>query len=384
MNKILLIGQTNMGKSSLFNALIGRSISIVDMKDNLTKDVIKFESENFTLFDSPGISDKEELKDILKKTGPVDIYCLVFNNSLTKLEKDLIKILNKERVVLVFNSSTLPLIQLSGMEVVKICIKNRENIDKLRKILSINNTSSIRKKTWSIFGRANVGKSTLANRLVGFDRFVVADEIGTTLEVHSEFSNKILSNIEDTPGYRKNNTLSILEQASQYRLERKIKNTEFNLALVVLDSKQGLTKSDKYIIDEVLNSSLVIVVLNKIDLISKEELFNIKKEVARIYPNVQIIPVSGAKGRGVDELIKQMNSSEEVLVREIKTSALNKMLHQEICYPPIKYITRTGFSEFLLFSKKDIPVQKIRFIERSIVNKFNLFGIRLSFTIRGF
>lgn len=397
MTTILLFGRTNVGKSSLFNALIGRRVSVTDAKEDLTKDVIKHSGHGFTLFDSPGVRNKTDLEQILLKTGPIDIFCLVVEYlNANHFDKDLLSFLkNRECILIVnkfesgFDTFSCP---IANIEYIPVSVLNRFNIDKLRKRLGIihlkrKSNHGISKKdigsSWSIFGRANVGKSTLANILVGSERFVVKNEIGTTLEVHSDVSIRIMADIHDTPGYRRNTSLDSLAKASQHRLVDHItREDSLEFGIIVIDTSSGFTTLDRHIIDKILDSFFIILVITKIDLVNNFAIQTIENEIHRVYPTLPVIKISSTKKTGISALISQMKRAYRSVQVEIKTSALNKCLNEKVKIPAVKYITRTDILDFVLFSKRDLSISEQRYIEKIIITEFGLFGSRLRLDIR--
>ena len=303
--------------------------------------------------------------------------CIVRDNcdKLDALEKLIIYKYRHIKILIVLNKTTDQLVQFGDIECISVCIKTRLNINLLRGKLGMDNLlEENTDRGWSIFGRANVGKSSVANLILGQNRFQVQNEIGTTLEVHSDTVGNL--RITDTPGYRKNNTLPTLEKASQYRLEDYMESS--GNGIYVLDASMGLTRTDRGVIDKLLNQFRLILVLNKIDLV-RDRVF-IVKEMNRLYPNLPIVEMSSINGSGIRQLKRDMRLLERE--KEIKTSALNKVLHEEIKLSKIKYITRTDKRTFLLFSKSQLSKAETRYVEKVIANKFKLLGDRLVIEVR--
>ena len=141
MKRILLFGRTNVGKSSLFNAIIGRRVSVTDAQEDLTQDVIRHAGNGFTLFDSPGLHNKQDLEKILVKTGPIDIFCLVTEHKNNdRFDKDLLSFLKNRECILIINkceSDFDTFSPIANIEHIQVSVLHRFNIDKLRKRLGI-------------------------------------------------------------------------------------------------------------------------------------------------------------------------------------------------------------------------------------------------------
>ena len=105
-------------------------------------------------------------------------------------------------------------------------------------------------------------------------------------------------------------------------------------------------------------------------------------ELKRLYPNSPVILTSSLKNAGIKTLVSKMKQLEAIFTKEIKTSSLNKLIHQKLQHKSIKYLIRKDLNTFILFTKKELSAQELRFIEKSIVSEFSLFGIRINFEIK--
>lgn len=386
MSNILLIGKTNAGKSSLFNALVGRRISVVDDTENLTNDVVKFCGNSFTIMDSPGVQSTSELQTLVEKSGRVDLVCIVvdvqdYSPQFCKRMINFFK--DRECIVVVNKIDRNPgfTCELGLVKVFYVSATYGNGIDKLRKALQISEKHS-NSNTWTIFGRSNVGKSTLGNALVGRNRFTVMDAIGTTREINRESLPGSDADIIDTPGYRKNKHIDTLSKASQYRLDNYIYSSRNDcFAIMVIDASAGITSVDKHIIDKIMDQFIVILVLNKADLVSKEVIHELSSELNRLYGDMICVPVSACNKTGLRQLRLSMSHVENIPNICTSTSSLNKWLRNIAKVSYIKYITRADLRRFLLFAKKPVPSSTVRYLESSLCKNFGLNGMRLQLEV---
>ena len=155
----------------------------------------------------------------------------------------------------------------------------------------------------SIVGRPNVGKSTLLNEIIGRKIAIVSNKAQTTrnniMGVYNDNDSQII--FVDTPGIHKPNTKlgQTLNKQAYYSME------DTDILLFLVDVTEALGKGDMFVIDKLKEvNKPVILVLNKVDRISKEEVFNKILEYKDLYSFSDIVPLSALKDKNVDELIK--------------------------------------------------------------------------------
>lgn len=154
----------------------------------------------------------------------------------------------------------------------------------------------------SIVGRPNVGKSTLINRLLNKKVAITSDKAGTTrntiIGVYNEKDVQIV--FVDTPGIGKT-----ADKLEAHLNKKAYSSFENDLVLFLIDAPSGFGKGDLKILEKLRNDNKkVILVLNKIDKLDKEKLFNTIVELKDLYDFLEIVPISGLKGSNVHELIK--------------------------------------------------------------------------------
>ena len=387
MSKTILVGKTNAGKSSLLNALVRKNISVVHDTEHLTNDVIRFDNGESVILDTPGIEDIGDLDEVIAKSGQVDNVVIVVSpeDFSRQFCGAILQYFREYKCLLVVNKSDLMTFseefEFKDIETLYVSATKGYDIDKLRQKLGLDLKKQSQNKTWSIFGRSNVGKSTLANALLNQNRFTVKDQIGTTREVNRETMLVGGRHIElvDTPGYRKNHDIDLLSRASQHRLEDYMNRSGHNLGIMVIDAATGLTRTDRRIFDQLLNSYMMLLAINKVDLVEQNVVFELQAELKRLYPNMKSLAVSSVNRTGITELIRNMEQLEQIPI--ISTGVLNRWVHKQPQFHSIKYITCTGPGSFAVFTRKPMMPQQIRGLENAICRHFRINGIRLKFRI---
>ena len=380
MSKVVFFGRSNVGKSSVFNAIVGKNIAVVGEIENLTNDPTRFVGQNVTVFDTPGVSKIEDLKLVESKIGNFDTACIVIEPNMSiELEKKILAYFkNKECIFVLNKADTDGEFVVPSIESIPVSAISGQNIDLLRRRIGFYGLSKKLRKIFLI-GRSNVGKSSIGNYLLGINRFKVVDEIGTTRDLVGEDFGSF--ELFDTPGYRKNNNLNSIEKASQYRLERLIQSKETGCVVMVVDASIGLTKGDRILIDKLLESFVVVICVNKVDLVPKNWLLDIVKEIKRIYPNLVLVEVSAKTGEGMYRLRAVARDFAAMKLGKIKTSYLNKWLRMQKGFEFIKYITQKSPTSFIVFSKRRIDQHQLRFLERSLLSYLNLNGVRIKIEV---
>lgn len=258
-----------------------------------------------------------------------------------------------------------------------------------------------------VLGRPNVGKSTLLNSVLGYERHVTSEMPGTTRDVvESDYEAKGLRwKLLDTAGMRRPGRLEAeVERVTRYKLEDAARSAD--LAILVVDSSEGVTDLDAALGGLALDFGLsVVVAFNKWDkmrdaeknrdaILKLERTKDLKLDFLEWCPQVQ---VSGLTGRGVPELLKAINRVLEGREQRVQTSKLNTLFERKLKYHshpmgksnrPAKfyYLSQvdTAPPEFVLFSNlqpSDIHFSYKRFMSNSLRKSFGFLGtpIRLRF-----
>lgn len=304
--KVIIVGRSNVGKSTLFNRLVGKRRAITSRVSGTTRDrvaaLVSWESRDFMLVDTAGLLSHEDSSELIrsaaeKKTlevlGGSDLILFVIDGrgGLTAEDEEVARLLRKysKKVILVANKldtfeaerknqfGKLGFSDYFGVS----AITGRRCADLLSKIaerLPVFKNNKQDEKVLAIIGRPNVGKSTLFNALVGGSISIVSDVPGTTRDsVQATFSKDGHSFlIYDTAGYRKRGKINRgVEKFSIFRVLDAIEIAD--LVLVVIDGSEGITRQDAHLVQLALDQNKgVIVVVNKIDKIKSESTSNIK------------------------------------------------------------------------------------------------------------
>ncbi|MBR3898451.1 MAG: GTPase Era [Bacilli bacterium] len=213
----------------------------------------------------------------------------------------------------------------------------------------------------SFVGRPNVGKSTLINRLVGTKIAITSDKAQTTRNVIQGIYNDDDSQIVfvDTPGIHKpsNKLGQILNKGAYYSIE------DVDIVCFIVDAKAGLGRGDEYILERLKQiDKPVILLINKIDGLSKDEVFLKINEYKDLYDFKEIVPISALKGNNTDELIKTIK---EYLKDDIKYFEDDMITNRSIKFM-IGEIVR---EKILNLTKEEVPHSVTCTVEKIIKDK---------------
>ena len=298
----LLIGNPNVGKSSIYNKLTGINSNIIHSEAGTTrdwhKDLIQ-NSDNF-IFDTPGnIIDDMLLKKtrnnvifnkVLSKTD-VFLYVIDYKNIFNNIDKSSIDKLRKygKKIILIINKFDNYKI-LPNNDHLKYGLESFFYLSCAHNygfdfFINFLNTNKKQKNNFdeikydykiAIFGKPNAGKSTFLNTSLGYERFKTSNVAGTTSDYVEEllfFNNKSIK-IIDTAGIgRKSNIIN--KSINFFSIQKSIENiNKVDAALIIIDSQKGIDRQDKRIIDLITNKAKsIIIIFNKIDLIKDKNLF---------------------------------------------------------------------------------------------------------------
>jgi len=236
----------------------------------------------------------------------------------------------------------------------------------------------------AIVGRPNVGKSTLFNRLIGDERAIVHDMPGTTRDTIDTVVETADGPVRfiDTAGMRRRGKEA--EGAEYYSMVRALQAIDrATLALVVIDANEGVTKQDQRLAERVdAAGNPVVIVLNKWDLLDNEAKEQVRAQVANMLGFVSYAPsleISAQTGRGVQRLYPALSKAVEAYRRRVPTALLNKALAAAQAAHPAPHGARVLYATqgatdpptFTLFTSKELPASYIRYLERSIRERFD-------------
>lgn len=213
----------------------------------------------------------------------------------------------------------------------------------------------------SFVGRPNVGKSTLINQIIGTKIAITSDKPGTTRNIIQGIYNNEDTQIvfADTPGIHKptNKLGQMLNKGAYYSID------DVDVICLLIDAKAGLGKGDKYIIERLKNiNKPVILVINKIDGLSKDEIFLKINEYKDLYDFQEIVPISALKNKNIDELIKVIK---DYLPDNIKYFEDNTITNRSIQFM-IAEIVR---EKILWLTKEEVPHSVTCVLEKIVKDK---------------
>lgn len=213
----------------------------------------------------------------------------------------------------------------------------------------------------SLVGRPNVGKSTLINNIVGEKIAITSDKAQTTRNIIQGIYNDKDTQIVfvDTPGIHKpsNKLGQILNKGAYYSIE------DVDIICFLVDAKAGLGKGDKFILERLSKiSKPVFLIINKIDGLSKEEIFKKVFEYKDLYNFKEIIPISAIKGNNIEELIKTLK---EYLPDNIKFFEDDMITNKSVKF----MIAELVREKILNLTKEEVPHSVTCFTEKIIKDK---------------
>ena len=213
----------------------------------------------------------------------------------------------------------------------------------------------------SFVGRPNVGKSTLINQIIGTKIAITSDKPGTTRNIIEGIYNDEDSQIVfvDTPGIHKpvNKLGQILNKGAYYSID------DVDIICLIMDVKTKLGKGDKFVIDKLKDiNKPVILILNKIDGLSKDEIFLKINEYKDLYDFKEIVPISALKNKNIDELIKVIK---EYLPDNIKYFENDTITNRSVEFM-IAEIVR---EKILWLTKEEVPHSVTCVLEKIIKDK---------------
>jgi GTP-binding protein len=400
-NKIELIGQTNRGKSSLFNALIIENIAITSEEVNTTRDYIRFWGNDFILTDNMGIDGGDKLDDRIFKSNIIlyvvnlDGFDDIDKQYFTQLR------LKKKDFYLVVNKcdnyeSNLPLWETSGAKgVLYTSTKNNYGIKNLRNFLKITitkkdyinekeNENIINKELFTasdklkiaLVGGVNSGKSSLLNLLVGHRRSKVSSVAATTRDVVMEPIGDYM--FFDTAGF--NAIDKKIEKIAIKRTEEIIKNVD--ICLIVIDVEVSFSQWNKWLwqYGEKLGKGIIFI-FNKSDLLKKDHID--KKYLLEQWPIRNYIPYlffSTFHKDQISKLYKIINNVAEAFTRQISKSQMSYFL-KHINLPSnnstINIVQKSIQPQtFIVYTKKELIKNYKQYLENQIISYFKLKGVR--------
>ena len=432
MPTVALVGRPNVGKSTIFNRLVGKKVSIIEDTPGVTRDRIygdvTYNDYKFHLIDTGGIdvSNEDFNKEItVQATLAIDeadviVFIIdgkeelnrndfVIRDMLMKSGKKVILAVNKidnekrkediysyyelgfDNIIAVSGEHNLGIISLLDEIIKDFKPYTKDDIDD-------------NKIKFCVIGRPNVGKSSLVNAILGEEKSIVSNIAGTTRDaVDTQFTyDKEEYVIIDTAGIRKSG--KIYENIEKYSVIRAMKAIErSNVCVVVINAEEGIIEHDKHIAAYALEAGKpIVLVVNKWDTISEDTISNYTKLMRNEFKFLSYSPIvflSAKTKKRIHTLMPEIKKVYENSKKEIKTSILNDVIRDAVMLnqPPsykgkrlkIYFVNQSGTMPpkftFNVNSKNLVHFSYERYLENKIRESFDLEGtpIQIEFKNRG-
>ncbi len=430
---VSIVGRPNVGKSTLFNRLIGRRKAIVHDEYGVTRDRHYGESywngKNFTVIDTGGYLPDDlnvitagvrEQVHLAIEESDVILFVVDTESGINTLDKSVAEVLRKQSkpVLLVVNKADNENKAMNAVEFYELgfdelypvsAISGTGTGDLLDKVVELLPDEATEEEgdqfpKIAFVGRPNVGKSSLMNALLKNERCIVTDIPGTTRDaINSQLDyNGQTYILVDTAGLRKKAKVKEnIEFYSTVRTDRSIK--EADVVVLILDAMQGFDEQDKRILREAekFNKGIVIA-LNKWDLVPEKDT-NLLKEFQEYIHNkvltldyIPIISISALTGQRIEKVIQTAQSVIDQRRKKISTPELNKFIEKMLkarALPvkrgrqlKIQYAVQVKSNppvfKFFMNNPQELPPNYRRFIENKLREEFSFEGVPITMVFR--
>ncbi len=430
---VSIVGRPNVGKSTIFNRLIGKRKAIVHDEYGVTRDRHYGQSYwngvDFNVIDTGGylpddmdvmvVGIREQVHIALEESDVV-LFVVDTELGINTLDKSVAKLLREQKkpVLLVANKADNEMRRLDANEFYEL------GFDEIFPISGISGTGTgeLLDRVVELFpaskpeteddgfpkiafiGRPNVGKSSLVNALLNDERSIVTEIAGTTRDaINSKFNyNGKDYTLVDTAGLRKRAKVKEnIEFYSTVRTARAIQ--ECDVAVLMLDAMRGFEDQDKRVLREAekFNKALIIL-LNKWDLVTEKETNTVKQFEEYIHeavPMLDYVPILTISALNKQRVNKVMDLAEQVIQerkKEISTSDFNNFLEGILNARPlpmkrgrhlkIQYATQVKSNppvfKFFMNSPEDLPANYRRYIENKIREHYGFVGVPITMVFR--
>ena len=430
---VAIVGRPNVGKSTLFNALAGKKISIVKATPGVTRDRIHADIDwlehKFTMIDTGGIepdsndiilSQMREQAQIAIDTADVIIFMTDVKQGLVDSDAKVADMLRRSHkpVILVvnkvdnFNKMMADVYEFYNLGIgdpVPISASQRSGLgDMLDKVVSYFADLNLEQEEddrprIAIVGKPNVGKSSIINKITGESRVIVSNIAGTTrdaIDTDVKWNGKDYVFI-DTAGLRRKS--KVKEEIEKYSIIRTVTAVErADVVIIVIDAVEGVTEQDAKIAGIAHeNGKGIIIAVNKWDAIEKNdktvyEYTNKVRDILSFMPYAEIMFISAKTGQRLPKLFDMIDFVIANHAMRIETGVVNEIMAEAVALqqPPsdkgkrlkLYYITQVSVKPptFVIFvnDKQLMHFSYTRYIENKIREAFGFKGTPLRFIIR--
>ncbi len=433
---VAIVGRPNVGKSTLFNRLVGKRLALVDDRPGVTRDRREGEAKllglEFRVIDTAGFEDEDpdSLPGRMRaqtaaavRDADAALFLVDAREGLTPLDEEIGRWLRSETtpVVLVANKAEgraadtgiFEAYRLGLGDPVAISAEHGEGVADLFEAIrphvehehfALDEIDAEHPLQLAIVGRPNAGKSTLVNRMLGEERMITGPEAGIThdsISLEWEWEGRPVR-LVDTAGLRKRAKIEDkLERLSAADTRRAIDYAE--VVVLLLDATRGLEAQDLKIAAQVIEEGrALILALNKWDAAENaSSLFNgVKAALGEGLAQLREVPlltVSARTGKGIDTLLKVAFDLREAWSRRVPTGELNRWFEDAIeANPPpapkgqrikLRYITQVKSRPptFVVFGNRtdELPESYRRYLLNALRRQFDLGPVPLRLDFRG-
>lgn len=439
IKKVAIVGRPNVGKSTLFNRLVGKRLALVHDLPGVTRDrrehPARLADLRFNIIDTAGLDDGEEdeLSTAIRNQTQrafedCDVLLFVLDAiaGVTRLDEhyaDMVRRMRKPVILLLNKAERGQIHNVIGEaaalglgEAIAISAEHGEGLVDLYQALQpllgeesrdtgepIVFEDESAPLQLAIVGRPNVGKSTLINKLIKEDRLLTADMPGVTrdsITVDWEYNGRKMK-LVDTAGIRKRS--HVTSQLEKLSVQDALHSVDFaHVVVLVLDHETPLSKQDAIIANKVIDEGRVLIIaINKWDLVTDKEeyLKEVHYKLGHVLPQVKgvpCIPISAKIGKNLPKLLDEVFNMYDLWNQRISTAKLNKWLEETIAFhpPPIsgrnrikfKYMTqiKTRPPTFVLFVSKptEVPDSYMRYLQNVLRKDFDMPGVPLRIQVK--
>ena len=425
---VALVGRPNVGKSSLFNRMLRKKISIIENTPGITRDriygVANYKDYKFNLIDTGGIDISTgefnlEIKvqaEIAIDEADVVIFVVDGKEGLNANDKVVSEILykSKKKVIVAINKmdsneykkNLMDFYELGFEHYIGVSAEHGKGMDNLlnevvKDFPKQDDIEEDPRMKFCLIGRPNVGKSSLVNALVKEDRVIVSNVPGTTrdsIDTVLKYDKKEYVVI-DTAGMRKKG--KIYEDVEKYSLLRAMKAIErSNVCVIVINAEEGIIEQDKHIASYAIEAGKAMVIaVNKWDTKKDEDIKEYTKLVRaefQFLPYVPIVFLSAKTGSRIHTLMPEIIKVYENSKKEIKTSTLNAVINDayDLNKAPsykgrrlkIYYAVQTSTEpirfDMFVNDKGLVHFSYLRYLENKIRENFDFEGCPIDFNFK--